>query len=131
MAAPASRDSRPSRSSTFSSARPPPPRPPRFVAALAPLGYEYAPWAGVPGHLVFGKGAERTHLVHVVRHDGPEWHRALRFRDLLRTDPELAGAYGTLKEDLAARYPTNRPRYTDGKEDFIRHALGEPPAPAT
>jgi GrpB-like predicted nucleotidyltransferase (UPF0157 family) len=34
--------------------------------ALAPLGYEHATWAGVPGHEVFGKGSPRTHLIHVV-----------------------------------------------------------------
>lgn len=103
------------------------PRP--FVSALAPLGYEYAPRAGVAHHLVFGKGIARTHLVHVVRHGGPEWRRALRFRDALRTDPGLAAAYAALKERLAARYRTDRAGYTDGKDNFIRQALGESSAP--
>src|SRR5512141_2627147 len=99
--------------------------PPPFVEALAPLGYEYAPSAGVPGHLVFGKGVARTHLVHVVRHEGPEWRRALRFRNLLSADPALAGGYAALKEQLAAEYATNRARYTEAKDSFIRRALGE------
>jgi GrpB-like predicted nucleotidyltransferase (UPF0157 family) len=34
---------------------PPPRNPTPYVDALAPLGYEYVPWAGVPEHLVFGR----------------------------------------------------------------------------
>src|SRR4029079_9203276 len=60
-----------------------------FVTALAPLGYEYVPKAGVPDHLVFGCGVARTRLVHVVAHDSDVWRRALRFRDSLRADASL------------------------------------------
>ena len=99
--------------------------PGEFARLLAPLGYEYAPGAGVPGHLVFGKGAPRTHLVHVVRHGDPEWTSALRFRDALRADPRLAAEYAALKSELAARYPERRAEYTDAKAAFILRVLGE------
>ena len=92
-------------------------------AALAPLGYEHATWAGVPGHQVFGKGKPRTHLIHLVPLHGPAWDRMLRFRDRLREDPELAGEYGRLKRELAARYPDDRSAYTDAKADFIRRVI--------
>jgi hypothetical protein len=93
------------------------------VAALVPLGYEYAPWAGVPEHLVFGRGRVRTHLVHVVEHGGPAWQRALRFRDALRADAALAAAYADLKAALALRYPAERARYTAAKAAFIERVL--------
>ena len=98
--------------------------------ALAPLGYEHAPHAGVPGHAVFGKGDPRTHLLHVVPLHGHAWHRMLRFRDALRADPALATEYGALKRALASRFATDRASYTDAKAAFIAKVLGEPGAPA-
>ena len=92
-------------------------------SALAPLGYEHATWAGVPGHEVFGKGSPRTHLVHVVPLHGPAWDRMLRFRDALRQDASLADRYGQLKRQLAARYPDNRSAYNDAKSDFIERIV--------
>jgi GrpB-like predicted nucleotidyltransferase (UPF0157 family) len=95
-----------------------------YVAALAPLGYEYAPWAGVPEHLVFGLGVDRTHLVHVVLFEGPAWRQGLRFRDALRADPSLRAEYGALKERLARERPTDRARYTEEKARFVGRVIG-------
>ena len=92
-------------------------------SALAPLGYEHATWAGVPGHEVFGKGDPRTHLVHVVPLHGPAWDRILCFRDALREDPSLAAEYGALKRRLAARYPNDRSAYTDAKPDLVERVI--------
>jgi GrpB-like predicted nucleotidyltransferase (UPF0157 family) len=94
-----------------------------FVAALAPLGYEHASWAGVPGHHVFGRGERRTHLVHVVRYGGEEWRAALRFRDALRADPALAAEYARLKRGLAERFPDDRASYTEAKTGFVRRVV--------
>jgi len=94
-----------------------------IARALAPLGYEHAPKAGVPGHEVFGKGAARTHLVHVVPLGEPAWLRMLRFRDALRADASLAAEYASLKRQLAARYPDNRAAYTDAKNEFIARVV--------
>src|SRR4029079_15768828 len=102
-----------------------PVEPDPFVSAVAPLGYEYVPKAGVPDHLVFGCGVARTRLVHVVAHDSDVWRRALRFRDSLRADASLVAAYERLKLGLAAEFPGDRARYTAGKEAFIRETLGE------
>jgi GrpB-like predicted nucleotidyltransferase (UPF0157 family) len=91
--------------------------------ALAPLGYEHATWAGVPGHEVFGKGDPRTHLVHVVPLHGSAWDRMIGFRDALRMDASLAAEYGELKRQLAARFPDNRAAYTDGKAHLVARVL--------
>jgi GrpB-like predicted nucleotidyltransferase (UPF0157 family) len=103
---------------------------PGMTAALAPLEYEHAPWAGVPGHEVFGKGQPRTHLLHVVPAGGAAWDRMLRFRDALRADAGLAGEYATLKRALAMRHPTDRATYTDRKGAFVARVLSGvlPPA---
>jgi GrpB-like predicted nucleotidyltransferase (UPF0157 family) len=94
-----------------------------YAAALAPLGYDYAPQAGVPEHLVFGRGTARTHLVHVVRHGGDAWRRGLTFRDALRAEPALRERYAALKGELALTYGTERGRYTEGKGAFVEHVL--------
>jgi GrpB-like predicted nucleotidyltransferase (UPF0157 family) len=102
-----------------------------YIAALAPLGYDYAAHAGVAEHLVFGRGLARTHLVHVVRYGSAAWHRALAFRDALRGDAALRESYAALKRELAQRYGIDRNRYTEGKSAFVEHVLegyGELPA---
>jgi GrpB-like predicted nucleotidyltransferase (UPF0157 family) len=96
---------------------------PGVAAALAPLQYEHAPWAGVPGHEVFGKGQPRTHLLHVVPAGGAAWERMLRFRDALRADSGLKAEYAALKRMLAARHPADRAAYTDRKGAFVAHVL--------
>jgi GrpB-like predicted nucleotidyltransferase (UPF0157 family) len=93
-------------------------RGPLLAPALAAIGYEYVANAGVPNH-VFGKGQPRTHLLHVVAHNGPKWQRNIRFRDRLIADPALAKAYEALKDRLAVEFADNRARYTDAKQDFI------------
>jgi len=96
---------------------------PSIRAALAPLGYEHATWAGVPGHEVFGRGQPRTHLVHVVPLHGPAWERMLRFRDALRGNAALAAEYTELKRKLAVRHRDDRAAYTDGKTAFVERVL--------
>jgi len=94
-----------------------------YIAALAPLGYDYAAHAGVPEHLVFGRGLARTHLVHVVRYDGAAWHRALTFRDALRADARLREVYARLKRELAQLHGLDRSLYTKEKGAFVDNVL--------
>jgi GrpB-like predicted nucleotidyltransferase (UPF0157 family) len=62
----------------------------------------------------------RTHHLHVVVHGSPAWHERLRFRDVLRNQPEVAARYAALKRDLAARHTSDREAYTEAKEAFVR-----------
>jgi GrpB-like predicted nucleotidyltransferase (UPF0157 family) len=93
-----------------------------FIDPMASLGYDYAGGQGIPEHHIFGKGRARTHLAHVVVFQGDQWLRCLRFRDRLRSDPNLRAAYEALKERLAADPSNTRATYTDGKTSFIRDA---------
>jgi GrpB-like predicted nucleotidyltransferase (UPF0157 family) len=97
-----------------------------YIAALQPLGYDYAAAAGVPEHLVFGRGTARTHLVHVVRHGCAAWHQALAFRDALRADSGLRNTYAVLKRELAQLYGADRSQYTAAKSAFIEDVLADP-----
>ena len=65
----------------------------------------------------------RTHHLHVVVHGEAPWKDRLRFRDVLRTQPELAARYVALKTELAARHSSDREAYTDAKEAFVQSLL--------
>lgn len=62
----------------------------------------------------------RTHHLHVVVFGGPEWRRRLRFRDVLRAQPEVAQRYALLKSRLAAEHGSDREAYTRAKSAFVR-----------
>lgn len=96
---------------------------------LADLGYLYAPYLPEEMHWFCKPDpARRTHHLHLVPADSTRYRDELAFRDLLRTDRELAARYATLKSELAARHRDDREAYTDGKSAFIRTALGAPGA---
>lgn len=95
---------------------------------LESIGYDYAEHAGVPGHYIFGRGrdtTERTHLVHIVHHQGTSWRYNLAFRDALRRDPALCAAYVRAKEVAAADAPTGRGQYNELKGLFIQRVHDE------
>jgi GrpB-like predicted nucleotidyltransferase (UPF0157 family) len=48
----------------------------------------------------------------------------LAVRDYLRRDPAAAAAYGKLKKQLAAQFPTDVESYVAGKTDFLIEILG-------
>lgn len=62
----------------------------------------------------------RTHHLHLVVHGSPVWHERLRFRNALRSTPELAAEYSALKTQLAATHLKDREAYTDAKAEFVR-----------
>jgi len=65
----------------------------------------------------------RTHHLHVVVFDGPQWHERLRFRDALRADARLAATYAALKARLVLEHRTDREAYTEAKAGFVRAVL--------
>jgi GrpB-like predicted nucleotidyltransferase (UPF0157 family) len=67
----------------------------------------------------------RTHHLHMVVHGGTEWRRRLRFRDMLRTDTELAHRYAVLKKELAAQHSVDREAYTIAKSEFVLFVVGD------
>ena len=99
------------------------------VHVLVPAGWEYAPeWeAELPERRYFRRGREVQ--LHVVEHGTPFWERQLRFRDLLRAEPDVRAGYEALKRHLAATCDS-RHSYTEGKSDFIWGVLAAPDATA-
>jgi GrpB-like predicted nucleotidyltransferase (UPF0157 family) len=65
----------------------------------------------------------RTHHVHLVPIDSPQFREKIGFRDLLRRDPRLRAQYAELKRRLALAHPNDREAYTEGKAPFIGAAI--------
>lgn len=94
-------------------------------APLAKLEYLYAPYIPEEMHWFCKPDpARRTHHLHLVPAGSQRYRDELAFRDLLRTDPEIAERYAALKRALAERHRDNREGYTEAKGAFIRASLG-------
>jgi GrpB-like predicted nucleotidyltransferase (UPF0157 family) len=100
------------------------------MPASAGIGYQFVPEAlqYVPDDRYFRRpipdsadAIEEFHL-HLTAHASTFWRERVRFRDLLRSHPEVATAYVELKRELAQRYTTS-PEYSVAKTDFIRDTL--------
>ncbi len=99
---------------------------PACIAPMEAIGYDYAGADIVPDDHIFGRGVKdetRTHLVHIVEHNGINWNQLIRFRDRLRATPDLARTYELLKIELARQYADNRAAYTEAKRAFIEKVL--------
>lgn len=99
-----------------------------FIPQLERDGFAFR-GQDVPRQLLFVKGdlerGTRTHHIHVVEWDGAAWRDYIRFRDLLRSDPEKALRYEACKRRLAERFPHDRKSYTAGKAELIAQMLRE------
>lgn len=101
-----------------------------LIPALATLGYTL--WEGITGdHQLPGRtdppeewrklffrapeGQRRTNL-HVRQAGRANQRYALLFRDYLRIDPLVTGAYGQIKEALARLHPDDLDAYYDVKD---------------
>ena len=101
---------------------------PAVIDRLRPLGYLHEGDLGVPGREAFTTPAGAPpHLLYVCVTGTPALERHLAFRDALRANPSLAGAYGDLKRTLAARLADDRAGYTEAKSAFIEQVLATSP----
>jgi GrpB-like predicted nucleotidyltransferase (UPF0157 family) len=96
---------------------------PLLIAALQDAGYTHRGEQGIPGREFFRQGDPREYHLHLAQFRGAFWQDHLAFRDLLRADAGIAGAYDMLKHRLAAQYPRDREAYIDGKTAFIQEML--------
>ena len=67
----------------------------------------------------------RTHHLHVVAFDGPQWANYLRVRGSLRADVALRAEYAALKQKLQERFASDRQGYTEAKDAFIHRVLAQ------
>jgi GrpB-like predicted nucleotidyltransferase (UPF0157 family) len=65
----------------------------------------------------------RTHHLHIVTVDDPQWSNYLEFGNVLRADDAVRSRYSQLKKTLQVRFAEDRRAYTKAKDDFIRGVL--------
>ena len=100
---------------------------PHIVQPLQKLGYQYFPQHEneMPERRYFALPAGDRHRtrrlfhVHAVETTTEFWRRHLAFRNYLRTHPDVADEYASLKRRLAAEYGSDRVGYTEAKTEFI------------
>lgn len=107
---------------------------PLVVEALGTLGYSHEGDGGIPGREAFRRngstapedGSGRAwpdHHLYVCARGSEELRRHLRFRDYLRSHPDDASRYESLKRDLPHRYPNDIDSYVGGKSAFVERIL--------
>lgn len=69
----------------------------------------------------------RVGHLHLLTPDSDRRHEQVAFRDALRADPVLAGAYAALKLGLARDHAGNREAYGAAEGRFVRDALAAHP----
>ncbi|PFI95733.1 GrpB family protein [Priestia megaterium] len=86
------------------------------------LGYEVMGEFGIKKRRYYRKGGDnRTHQIHAFQYDNiQEIERHLSFRDYLRQNQMISNEYGTLKAELAHRFPNDIEGYSDGKDAFVK-----------
>jgi len=98
----------------------------RIAPVLESQGYDYfwrPTWgdAGPPYYAWFIRRdsfGNRTHHIHMVEGNFEHWDRLL-FRDYLIEHPDVAQAYGALKQKLFKNHPDDREAYTRSKTAFV------------
>ena len=101
----------------------------KCVEPLKKLGYEYVPEYEkvLAERRYFRKGppGQRTYHLHMWKMNSEGWKSHLLFRNVLRTQPEVAREYLALKKKLAEKYGHDRPAYSDAKSEFVKSVLAK------
>lgn len=87
--------------------------------------YNFRGNAGVEGRYFFAKGKEenRTHYLHIEPINSSNWESHILYKKYLLNNPDTIVEYEKLKEELAEKYPNDRKKYTEGKNNFIQNIL--------
>jgi GrpB-like predicted nucleotidyltransferase (UPF0157 family) len=94
------------------------------IEALRELQYVHWPYQPDAMHwFCKPSDARRTHHLHLIPYESPHWVERLAFRDYLRSHPNVAAQYASLKRRLALRHRNDREAYTDAKAPFIEKVI--------
>ncbi len=94
------------------------------IDALRELQYMHWPYKPDVMHwLCKPSDAQRTHHLHLIPFESSHWKQRLAFRDYLRSHPDVAAQYASLKKRLALRHRNDRAAYTEAKAPFIEKVV--------
>jgi GrpB-like predicted nucleotidyltransferase (UPF0157 family) len=90
------------------------------IAVATRLGYCYWPYRPEREHWFCKPSAAfRTHHLHLVPAETPDWFGPIAFRDYLRAHADVAQEYEALKQSLAKEHRLDREAYTEAKRPFV------------
>lgn len=92
---------------------------------LKDYDYENRGQQGVSDRYFFAKGPEdlRSHYIHFVEPESETYYNQVYFKRYLIEHPEYINKYCNLKQELAEKYADERPKYTQGKNEFITNVI--------
>ena len=93
------------------------------IGCLEKIGYYHEGDLGIPGREAFGyrgKSHLKKHHLYVCRASSGELRRHLTFRDYLRTHPEAAAEYASVKQEAARLHPESIEAYIAHKTACIQ-----------
>ena len=94
------------------------------IGILKDNGYCHYPYKEDVMHWFCKPSPEiRTHHLHLVPYESSLWRERINFRDLLRSNIDIAKEYSDLKANLAKEYGSDREEYTKQKWPFIQKVL--------
>ncbi|MFC4701733.1 GrpB family protein [Glaciecola siphonariae] len=94
------------------------------ISVLESAGYCYYPYKADVMHWFCKPTPDiRTHHLHLVEYESALWRDRLKFRDLLRNEPQIFEQYKSLKIELAREFGGDREVYTKRKGPFIQRVL--------
>lgn len=98
---------------------------PEIESILADYDYSNRGQQGVSDRYFFAKGPEdaRSHYIHFVEPNSNTYYNQVYFKKYLIEHPEYIKKYCDLKTELAAKYADERPKYTQGKNEFITNVI--------
>lgn len=92
------------------------------VSRLEAIGYTHEGNLGIKDREAF-KYSDKPHLLkhhlYVCPQNSEELHRHITFRDFLRSSPEAAKKYGSVKETAARLFPDDIDKYIEYKSPCI------------
>jgi len=106
------------------------------IGKLSKIGYTHLGDLGITGREAFKKENPKTpntgtnrnwfdHNLYLCKKGSIGLENHINFRNYMRTDPKAVEEYGSLKLELATKYPNNIDLYIDGKTDFIINILNK------
>lgn len=94
------------------------------IRLLEEGGYKHVGDKGIPGREAFeSPGGMIAHHLYVVVEGNSARNRHLKFRDYLRSNPEMVRRYSAFKKSLAIQFRNDREAYTEAKTTFVEEAL--------
>ncbi len=98
---------------------------PTIEELLKEYDYSNSGQLGVEDKYFFSKGPDdaKSHYIHFTTPKSNTYYNQIYFKKYLIEHPEYIEKYCKLKEELAIKYADERPKYTQGKNEFITNII--------